>query len=332
MQFFRKYTWQVSVLLSLTAGGMLYGCQFAYSNGAGGTSVKSTSTAPWQHDASAQLPAKPVRGALPGFWKHWGDGKGELTGYKGKVSRYGQLRDATAALVYVTETMDRRKWIKDDSVRSPYRVPVLKLNYALKFQTGIYPYSVLTSVFTAVGKWREESFPPVKVTLTAQEWCGHIFHGIWPGQDDVVSKVFSYFASEGEQAERIKTGKGALYEDALMIQLRELDGAFAGGKDWSGSLIPSLWTTRKAHRALRPVQATIARKQSLLGTQKVHHFTLKYKGVLRDFYVERGGDHRLLRWTSSDGEDMRLQKTKRLAYWGLSGPGGKSYRKQIGLK
>ena len=37
------------------------------------------------------------------FWAHWGDGKGELNGYRLIQPRYGEKRAGTAVLVYVTE-------------------------------------------------------------------------------------------------------------------------------------------------------------------------------------------------------------------------------------
>src|SRR5690606_32484396 len=122
-----------------------------------------------------------------------------------------------------------------------------KLNAALRFQTGIYPYSVMTSVFAPVDAYYEHRFTPAKITMTAQEWCGHVFFGVWPGQDRFASRGMSYFASEGERDETVEAPAGALYEDALPIQLRELDGPFAGGRDWEGTLVPSIWGARQAH-------------------------------------------------------------------------------------
>ncbi len=37
------------------------------------------------------------------FWSHWGDGKAELDGYALTQPRYGELREGTAVLIFVTE-------------------------------------------------------------------------------------------------------------------------------------------------------------------------------------------------------------------------------------
>src|SRR5688500_6763269 len=75
-----------------------------------------------------ELPARPSACASRDFWAAWGDGRAELTGYAGRVSRYGELREAEVVLIYVTEPHDRRTWIKDDDVGRDHRVSVLKLN------------------------------------------------------------------------------------------------------------------------------------------------------------------------------------------------------------
>ncbi len=277
------------------------------------------------------FPDRPSVLASDAFHAAWDDGRAEMSGYHATVPRYGELRNGELVLVYVTEPMDRRTWIKDDDVPAPERVTVLKLNASLKFQTGIYPYSVLTSVFAPIDGYRPERFSPVKVTLTAQEWCGQVFQGVWPGDDRYVEQVFSYFASEGESRDEVPTAPGTLYEDALLIQLRELDGPFASGHDWSGSIVPGLWYTRRAHHPLRPVAASITRTRETLAGAGVHRFVLRYGTFTRTFDVEATGAHRVLAWRTSDGEDVRLLRTARLPYWQMNHGADVGHRADLGL-
>jgi hypothetical protein len=283
-------------------------------------------------DAVRSLPEEPKAGASSQFWDHWGDGKAELAGYEGEVSRYDELRDASMVLIYVTEPHDRRTWIKDDSVAEEQRVNVLKLNRALKFQTGIYPYSVMTSVFSPVSDWGMRRFQPTKVTLTSQEWCGQVFTGMWPLEERFRFEIRSYFASEGDEQRFVQTEGGTLYQDALPIQLRELDGPFNDGEDWQGKLVPSLWHSRKAHTEVEPVDATIERTDADLGGTEVTRFVLRYDDVEITYDIEKSYPHRLLRWKHSNGGHLRLVKSSRLAYWKLNGLGDESYRKELGLE
>ena len=50
----------------------------------------------------AALGSSPVFGEE--FWKRWGDGKGEVSGYDLTFPRYGELRKGVAVVVFVTET------------------------------------------------------------------------------------------------------------------------------------------------------------------------------------------------------------------------------------
>lgn len=278
------------------------------------------------------FPARPTATASEAFTRAWSDGQAELSGYTARVNRYGEMRDAQLVLVYVTEPMDRATWIKDDDAPAERRVNVLKLNASLKFQTGVYPYSVLTSVFSPVDRYRAEPFAPVKISLTVQEWCGHVFHAVWPGEDRYTEQLMSYFANEGERRREVTTPANTLYEDALLIQLRELDGPFAGGRDWSGSLVPSLWSLRRAHVESAPVSATITRERVTVDGHPVNRFVLRHAGATRTIDVEAEGDHRVLGWRGSDGEEVRLLRSARMAYWRLNHEGDEAQRRLFGLE
>lgn len=324
----RRFVATATALATLLAAALaITGCE---------SNAQTPADSPQMDDLSrgsfADLPDQPEAGASSNFWDHWGDGKAELSGYRGEISRYGELRPATAVLVYVTEPHDRRTWVKDDSVSEPHRVSVLKLNRTLKFQTGTYPYSVMTSVFSPVADWERQRFQPTKITMTSQEWCGNLFSGIWPGPETTLHELRSYFGSEGDQTRRISTASGTLYQDALPIQLRELDGAFAEGRDWSGSIVPSLWHARKRHVDLEPVEATIERSEATLDGTPVTRFVLEYRDVDITYDIEREFPRRLLRWKHSDGSHLRLLKSTRLPYWKLNKPGDETFRKELGLE
>lgn len=306
----------------------LWGCQRAYS----GDARKDCALCAVDVGGVVRWPKQARSGGTSGFWKHWGDGRAELSSYAAQVERYGILRDAEVVKIFVTEPMDRRTWIKDDAAPTAQQIQVLKLNQMMKFQTGIYPYSVMTSTFSPVGHWRAEGFAPAKITLTVQEWCGHVFEGLWAGPEQMMTQVRSYFASEGEKTAIQKIDPRTLYEDALWIQLRELDGPFAGGKAWRGLVIPSLWRTRKKHIPTSPRQGEILREEAHRGGVAVRRFTLRYDGYWKKIDIESAWPHRILGWSASDGEKATLRGSKRLAYWMLNGPKDGVSRKQIGLR
>ena len=286
-------------------------------------------------EALAQLPDQPAASASSEFWEWWGDGRGELSGYRMTLERYGEPREAELALIYVTEPHDRRTWIKDDNVTAPDRIEVLKLNRNAAFLTGSYPYAVMTSVFAPVDRYRAEAFSPVRIVHQAQEWCGAYSHLMWPGRDRFRSLRLSYFAQHGERVREVGVPAGTLYEDALLVQLRELDGPFADGGDWEGMLVPELWRVRSGHGSADPAPATITREEGVRemsgGEVPVTRFTLESEGYLRVYEVERAAPRRILGWTTSTGEEAEILATERLAYWELNALGDETVREALGL-
>src|SRR2546423_13573645 len=116
--------------------------------------------------AALAIAAAPAR--ADDFWSHWGDGKAELDGYALVEPRYGHPRDGTAVLIFVTEDFSDSLRVKADPGRHPASdvYPVMKLNFVRDFQTGIYDYNVLTSVFARVAAG---AFPVVKTSFSSQE-------------------------------------------------------------------------------------------------------------------------------------------------------------------
>jgi hypothetical protein len=86
------------------------------------------------------------------FWKHWGDGQAELSGYDLTFPRYGQLRRGVAVTIFVTEPFSSSARVKADPGKHPAadEFPAMKLNLIEDYQTGIYDYNDMTSSFIAL--------------------------------------------------------------------------------------------------------------------------------------------------------------------------------------
>lgn len=305
------------LMLGLTAGTWAIGCVVDVSQGEG-----STAAGPLGPESASDE-----------FWDTWSDGRGEVSAYRLTTPRYGELREGMAVLVYVLEQADDRTWIKDDRSAVPpeHQTVVMKLNEVTSFRTGIYPYRLMASVFSPVNSSGRERFAPTRIVFTSQEWCGQVYHRVMPAVDRFTNEIRSYFSVEGEQHEVVRTEPLALYEDALLIQLRELDGLFADGGDWSGQIVPSLWQQRRSHEPLSPVEATITRTEAVRDGVEVNRFVLRYEDRTRTFDVEREGEQRVLSWATSEGEEATLIDSTRLPYWQLNEVGDESLLAEIGL-
>ena len=149
------------------------------------------------------------------FKDYWYQGKAELTRYELDQARYGEVRRGDAVLVFVTEDFLVGKQVKHEHGEPDGRVmSVLKLNFTRNFLTGIYPYSMMTSVFTPVDFHQDHS---LKVTTSVQEWCGHTYSQLNYRDGKIKGFLHSYFQSEADRDFEIDA---ALLEDEIWTKIR----------------------------------------------------------------------------------------------------------------
>jgi hypothetical protein len=276
--------------------------------------------------------------AAQDFWKHWGDGKAELSGYRLTQPRYGAPRAGHAVLIYVTEELSDSLRVKADPGRHPASgvYPVMKLNEVRDFQTGIYDYNVMTSVFARVAA----GWPVAKVSFSSQEWCGHVYHQLLPRGGQLAGMLHSYFDGEADASDSLPLPQGGVFEDALPILLRGWKGAYLkAGESRSVPLLPSLLSSRLSHRKLAWGRATIRRSADTAvldtpaGRFEVVTWTVGVEGGrTTTLAIEAKEPYRLVKRSDDAGEELVLLGSSRLAYWKLNGPGGERYLKELGLR
>ena len=284
-------------------------------------------------------------GAHPSFESHWQDGRAELSGYRYHVVRYGESREGQAVMITVTEPFSASKRVKvEDPARNPSDTfEALKMNLVRDFQTGIYDYNTMTSLFV-----RSRDFSLVKASFSGSEWCGNVYEELVVDRDSVRESLHSYF--EGESGERsLRRPPGGVSEDQLFILLRGLRGDFLRpGETRSLSLLPGSVGRRLAHRPLGWVNATIERSAKSerasvpAGTFQADLYRVKTADSRTGlFWVERAYPHRIVRWSwsaaaagvgaSEATESAELAGSARLPYWRLHGNGQETYLKSLGL-
>ena len=275
------------------------------------------------------------------FWDHWGDGQAELAGYDLTTVRYGEPRRGTAVAIFVTEPFREAERVKAEQA-GPGAFQVLKLNLAQDFQTGIYDYHLMTSAFVAVEP--AAGLPagaPVKVSFSAQEWCGHVYQQALFGPDGADLTLHSYFEGEADREDELAGGPG-LTEDALPVWARGLAWPeVAPGETATVPVLTSLERSRLAHRPAAWEEAELSRSADTrqvtvpAGTFEVEEARATIRGATGErtwiFQVEKAHPHRIVAWETSDGERAELLGADRLAYWKLNAPGGEKYLERLGL-
>jgi hypothetical protein len=267
---------------------------------------------PAKIETAAPTPAAAPMALPAGFNGYWYQGKAELSTYDVVQERYGETRRAEQINVFVTEDLSRQKQVKlDDPANAGNdRAPVLKLNTIRRFETGIYDYSLMQSVFTPM-----DGSPTLKVTTTVQDWCGHVFMQTNLGQNEYRTRGYSYFEQEGDQDLRVPL---ALLEDELWTRLRLNPSAIATGPV---NVVPSAFYVRLRHK---PGQAQNADLQIEKGENE-STLRLRYAAIPRTLSIrfETAFPHKILGWEeTNDGKTVSkgsLKATRMSAYWSENG-------------
>jgi len=250
--------------------------------------VSTACAAPVQAKSAGEipLPSQAQRRA------YWNQGKGEVTSYSLQQARYGELHEGHAVLIFVTEPFSRSKQVKLDDPRRAGEdaVEVLKLNHTRKFNTGVYPYSTMRSVFTPT-RGGERA---IKLSASTQEWCGHVFMQLGQQKEGgYAGQLLSYFESEGDRP--LRTPKGAWLEDDVWTTLRINPNELPQG---SLQMVPSATYLRLRHV---PVVAQKAQAKLTRLSKERLAYEVKYEGVDRSLRIEFEASFpfRILGWSET---------------------------------
>lgn len=278
------------------------------------------------------------------FSATWHDGNAEMATYALTYPRYGELRTGTAVAITVTEPFNPDKRVKSDRGGEGTH-NVVKLNLVEDFQTGIYDYNLMTSVFVATTP--ANGLPagsPTKVSFSMQEWCGHVYQQALFSKAQgrtagVRQSVNSYFEKVADEQTTMDHPAGGMSEDALMLWARGLAGPqLEPGQSIEIPLYRSMAVQRNQHVAAEWESATLSRssepltRQTAAGEFVCDVFTAEVGNRDYTFHVEASGDRMLIELVRSDGYSMTLTAAERLPYWRLNGNADERELKKIGLE
>ncbi len=232
--------------------------------------------------------AKAAAAAKPGLFaaagdkldKYWYQGQGELNVYDLQQNRYQGIHPGQVLLIFVTEDFLADQQVKNDNYKQPNSTPILKLNAISRFTTGLYDYSLMTSVFTPV---KNSGFGhTLKLTHTAQDWCGQAFSQINFREGQYRHQLRSYFENEADQENTIPA---ALLEDEILNRIRMNWQALPQG---NLAVVPSMNFLRLRHKAFKAYPATLA-LADYSGTdfqgEKLKVYTVRYPELERQLDI-----------------------------------------------
>jgi len=273
--------------------------------------------------------------ASQNFRDYWYNGQAEISRYQLDQVQYGAVNPGEAVLIFVTEDFRTDTQVKLESDAKDKATSVLKLNSIRRFVTGIYDYSLYSSVFTPIDtKQYERSH---KVTMSAQDWCGQVYTqlNLNGGKYDVMKR--SYFEKDATEDFKIAA---AWLEDEIWTRLRMNPAALPMGET---QVIPAAYAARLAGQKLEPQKAlgTLADYKGDAFTGKaLQQYSLNYPAAQRELRIvfEKAFPHAIAGWEEtypSRGKTLTTRATKteqvRSDYWSHNAPVDTTLRKELGV-
>jgi hypothetical protein len=281
----------------------------------------------FQKEKDTPTPPVETLKPTPEFQKYWYAGKAEVNSYDLVQARYGNINKGEVVLVFVTEDFRTDSQVKLESNEKDVATSVMKLNFIRKFNTGIYDYSMMSSIFTPVNT---KLFPnSLKVTTSAQEWCGHTFTQLNLRNKEYSIEGKSYF--EAEAQEDFKLPQHWL-EDELWNRIRINPKTLPIGEV---SMIPSTQIARFRHKKLAVELAQASLDSVDVLTQK---YVVTYPDRKLSINFDRKFPYGINGWeeTYKNGDkELTTKATKKKTlitdYWTKNKPEFEMLRDSLGL-
>jgi len=233
------------------------------------------------------------------FHSYWHAGKAEICSYQLNQSRYGQSRNGKAVLIFVTEDLSKKLQVKLDDPAQRNKINVLKLNYTKKFITGIYPYSLMLSVFTPTDPEKEPA--SLKAAMSSQEWCGQIYTQMNLRGNRYAVKSHSYFEEEADAHFSVRQ---ELLEDEIWNRIRLDHESLPVGNI---KIIPGLFYSRLHHVDLKVRDAIAERTGS--DSSFLYRISYPEEGRAIAIHYEKSFPHKILAWKETWKENGKTLET-----------------------
>lgn len=272
------------------------------------------------------------------FDKYWYNNNAEITSYNLEQARYGEIHSGDAVLIFVTEDFSRKKQVKlDDGAKAgDDKVSILKLNFTKKFNTGIYPYSMMESVFTPIDLKNHPK--TLKTSMSSQEWCGHAFSQYNLQGNNYNISTRSYFESSGDTDEKLFAD---LLEDEIWTRIRLNPNDLPIGNK---KLLPSTFFVRLMHVENKAYPAILSLEKNFV-QDSISEYTVNYPELNRTLKIrfEQKFPYQILSWEetylSGWGESQKelttkatINKSLYIDYWNRNHNNDTHLREKLGLK
>lgn len=240
-------------------------------------------------------------------------GEAEISTYELSRARYDNNHPGEAVLIFVTEPFLFKDQVKSDEGSTDQTGQVLKMNRIDRFTTGIYDYSMYTSVFTPSEGFEIQH--PLKITFSSQDWCGQVFAQL-NNSNGLKYSQYSYFQSEGDTVFDVPY---TITEDNIFNIARiDVDELPIGDFE----ILPSQSYLRTAHIDFKPYEARSSMEKS--DSMIVYNYEIPALQRSVRIFLEPNNHNRISQWTETyptifDGvlrtSKYQLKSTRKTPYW-----------------
>jgi len=262
--------------------------------------------------------------------EYWSSGLAEINRYELQQARYGSMHPGEVILLFVTEPFDTKQQVKSDAgYGTKNSTPILKLNAFKRFETGIYDYSLMTSVFTDTEQAENST---LKITMSLQDWCGQSFVQWNKWEDTWAVSVRSYFQSVGDQDLELPL---AVHEDGIWNQIRLDPDSLPLGEL---PMIPATTYLSLKHKPTAAYEVMASLSEAKKGFR---NYKLFYPALNRTLSIQFRAEapYEIISWEESypDAGNVLLTTTAKRShstrsyYWEQNQPKDLHLRKKLGL-
>ncbi|MBC7171350.1 MAG: septum formation inhibitor Maf [Polyangiaceae bacterium] len=267
------------------------------------------------------------------FAAYYHRGLAELNRYALSQSRYGEIHEGEAVLIFVIEEVHQTTQVRYEGGDREGVIETLKSIAHRSFSTGIYPYSVSTAIYDPVDPARPS---PLKAVGSVIEWSGSTFMQ-W-NRDAAGFRVVahSYFQGESDREAELPD---AILEDAFFTQIRIDPRALPTG---ARMVVPGLHHLRLEHLPLQGYAARLERDRARHSSAEgeLERYTITYPEIGRTLriYFGRTFPHEIYGFEEELAEGGEVLRTEAIrtnvgldAYWTHNRREHAPYRAALGL-
>jgi hypothetical protein len=254
--------------------------------------------------------------------EYWFKGKAEINFYKASIHKYGFSRPADEVVhILVTEKHKPDLLVKADNWREAGLVDMLKFNYVRRFQTGIYSYREMMSIF-----FDQSKLQFAKMTFGSQEWCGQSFKEFVNFQGKSSYHFNTYWDGQGRGSYDVSLPEDIFLYDALPVQLRML--SLSEDEALQIPLLPGQISSKVQKPKISMASVKVVKSETITvaaGSFACRLIEISHAAGTDQIWLESDFPQRMIRWKAFNQDSYELLDSKNLAYWELNNPGGEKY-------